>query len=74
MNRKNLTVYSVERYRAPASIQRAKGLKVGGTATVFSITDRESGKTARITAYGASPGQRRTAAIETFLAVHGGQS
>ena len=59
-------VASIARHRAPAAEQRRRGLKVGGTATEFQIIDNETGDKARIVAYGATPGERRTAALEQF--------
>jgi hypothetical protein len=59
-----LKVISMNRYRAAASVQRALGLKVGGAVTEFSVSD---GKTDMlIEAWGATPGQRSTAAKLAF--------
>jgi hypothetical protein len=60
------TVASIARFRAPAAEQRRRGLKVGGTATEFQIIDNETGDKARIVAYGPTPGDRKTAALEQF--------
>jgi hypothetical protein len=59
-----LRVYSVSRSRAHAREQRALGLKVGGTATVFRVSDGERAWT--IEAWGATPGERRSAALRAF--------
>lgn len=60
-----ITAVSVARYRAEASQQRRRGLKVGGTVTIFAVSD--GAVTRYIDAYGATPGERKTAAIEAFI-------
>lgn len=60
----SIKAVSVGRFRADACEQRKRGLKVGGTCTEFAVTD---GTTERyIRAYGATPGERKTAAIEAY--------
>jgi len=61
---KKITAISIARYRASASKQRARGLKIGGTVTIFAVSDGET--TRYIDAYGATPGERKTSAIESF--------
>jgi hypothetical protein len=59
-----ITAYSVARYRAEAAEQRRRGLKVGGTVTVFCVSDGT--RTRYIDAYGHAPSTRKAAAIEAF--------
>lgn len=59
---------SIERFRADAATQRRLGLKVGGTGTKWRIRDLETGTEAYITSYGATPGERKSAAIQQFIA------
>lgn len=60
-----VTLYSKSRGRAEAAVQRRLGLKVGGTVTTFSVSD--GAKTWEIEAYGATPGERSSAAKKAFI-------
>ncbi len=66
MAKARFTAISVERFRADAKTQRALGLKVGGTATKFLVQDNERQLEGYVTAYGATPGERKSAAINQF--------
>lgn len=57
-------VISVARYRAHANEQKRRGLKVGGTMTIFEVTSALG--TRYIDAYGATPADRRKHAIEAY--------
>lgn len=68
MLRKNIVAISIERFRASASIQRSLGLKVGGTGTKWLVRDTQTKAEGYVTTYGATPGERKTAAINQFMA------
>ena len=61
-----ITAVSMYRSRADAYIQRSLGLKVGGTMTEFYVSDGVTHL--RIYTWGATPGERKTAALEAFKA------
>jgi carbamoylphosphate synthase large subunit len=63
---RKLTCISMNRYRAEAHVQRALGLKVGGTMTEFSVSDGRTDML--IAAWGATPGERSTIAKAAFAA------
>lgn len=60
-----VTVYSMHRGRAHADTQKRLGLKVGGTATTFSVSDGT--RRWEIEVHGATPGERSSAARKAFL-------
>ncbi len=64
MDASKVTIYSVQRGRAHAADQRRLGLKVGGTFTTFRVSDGARDWT--IDAWGAMPGDRRSAALRAF--------
>lgn len=62
---------SIARYRSPANEQRKRDLQVGGTMTIFMVSD---GVTERfIDAYGATPNERRANAIRSFESIRDGK-
>lgn len=63
-----LTCLSMYRGRADAAKQRSLGLKVGGTQTEFWINDGLHDRDMKIVAWGATPGDRKTAALNAFAA------
>jgi hypothetical protein len=67
---KRYTAISLERFRADAATCRAYGLKVGSTGTTWLVRDEQTGLEGRVTSYGATPGERKTAAIHQFAAGH----
>lgn len=62
------TAVSLERFRADAAICRRYGLKVGSTGTKWLVTDNTLQLEGYVTSYGATPGERKSAAIEAFKA------
>lgn len=66
MTTRRITVISMNRSRAEASMQRRLDLKVGGTCTEFSVSDGAHDMT--IEAWGATPGARATIAKACFAA------
>ncbi len=60
-----ITAISINRYRADAKIQRSLGLKVGGTMTVFSVSDGLVTK--EVETWGPTPGVRASVAKQAFI-------
>lgn len=58
---------SIARYRSDANAQKSRGLKVGGTMTIFAVSDGVT--ELYIDAYGATPNERKANAITAFEAI-----